>query len=55
MGPAVTFEAFEGGLPLHIFLKAEPDLPFEERLQILQAVVEAVHHCHGSDILHRNL
>ena len=55
LGPAVLFEAFEHGLPLNIFLKREPDLSFDDRLQILQAVVEAVNHCHRADFLHRNL
>jgi serine/threonine protein kinase len=55
LGPAVVFEAFEDGLPLHVFLKQEPDLAFDERLHLLQAVVEAVAHCHRADVLHRNL
>jgi serine/threonine protein kinase len=55
LGPAVLFEAFEGGLPLSIFLKQEPDLSFDDRLSILQAIVEAIHHCHRADLLHRNL
>ena len=55
LGPAVLFEAFEHGLPLNIFLKREPDLSFDDRLHILQAVVEAVDHCHRADFLHRNL
>ena len=55
LGPAVIFEAFDDALPLHIFLKQEPDLSFDERLHILQAIVEAVAHCHRAGILHRNL
>ena len=55
LGPAVIFEAFEDGLPLNVFLKQEPELPFDDRLHILQAIVEAVDHCHRSEFLHRNL
>ena len=55
LGPAVVFEAFDGAQPLHIFLRQEPDLSFDDRLAILQAVVETVAHCHRAGVLHRNL
>ncbi len=55
LGPAVIFEAFEGGRPLHGFLRQEQDLPFDDRLEILEQVVEAVHHCHRAGFFHRNL
>ena len=55
LGPAVIFESFDDALPLHVFLKQEPDLSFDERLHILQEVVEAVGHCHRAGVLHRNL
>ncbi|HEU4577730.1 MAG TPA: protein kinase [Polyangiaceae bacterium] len=55
LGPAVLFEAFEDSLPLHAFLRQEPNLTFDERLGILQQIVEAVAHCHRSGVLHRNL
>src|SRR5262249_50721111 len=55
LGPAVVFEAFDEALPLHVFLRQEPDLSFDERLHILQSVVEAVAHCHRAGALHRNL
>ncbi len=55
LGPAVIFKAFAGGLPLQLFLREEPELGFEDRLDILQAVVEAVDHCHRAEFLHRNL
>ena len=55
LGPAVLFEAFEEGQPLHMFLKQEPDLSFDDRLHILQSVVEAVDHCHRAEFLHRSL
>lgn len=55
LGPAVLFEAFEDSLPLHAFIRQEPNLTFDERLGILQQVVEAVAHCHRAGVLHRNL
>lgn len=55
LGPAVLFEAFEDALPLHAFIRQEPNLTFDERLGILQQIVEAVAHCHRSRVLHRNL
>lgn len=55
LGPAVVFEACENALPLHVFLRQYPDLTFDERLSILQQVVEALAHCHRAGVLHRNL
>jgi len=55
LGPAVVFEPFTDGLPLHMFLRLEPELSFDDRLQILAEVVEALGHCHRNEILHRNL
>lgn len=55
LGPAVVFEPFSDAAPLHIFLKQEPDLSFDDRLSILQSIVESVAHCHRTGVLHRNL
>ncbi|MFO7564502.1 MAG: protein kinase [Enhygromyxa sp.] len=55
LGPAVIFETFDGALPLHAFLRQNPELSFDERLNILQAIVESVAHCHRTGVLHRNL
>lgn len=55
LGPAVVFEAVEDALPLHIFLRQHPELSFDERLGILQQVVEALAHCHRHGVWHRNL
>lgn len=55
LGPAVIFETFDRALPLHVFLRQEPDLFFDERLHILQSIVESVAHCHRAGVLHRNL
>jgi serine/threonine protein kinase len=55
LGPAVLFEAFEGGVPLQVFLRGKPDLSFDDRLSLIQQVAEAVDHCHRAGFLHRNL
>ena len=55
LGPAVLFEAFEDSLPLHAFIRQEPNLTFDDRLGLLQQIVEAVAHCHRFGVLHRNL
>lgn len=55
LGPAVIFEPFEDALPLHAFLRQEPNLTFDDRLNLLQQIVEAVAHCHRAGVLHRNL
>ena len=55
LGPAVLFESFKDGLPLHVFMKVEAGLSFDDRLEILSQVVQAVDHCHRADVLHRNL
>jgi len=55
LGPAVLFESFEGGVPLHVFLREEPELSFDDRLSLIQQVAEAVDHCHRTGFLHRNL
>ena len=55
LGPALLFECFDGGRTLDDFLRDEPDLPFDDRLDILQQVTEAVEHVHRNEYLHRNL
>src|SRR5262249_58908683 len=52
--PAVLFEAFEDSLPLHAFIRQDPNLTFDERLGLLQQIVEAVAHSPTSRVLHRN-
>lgn len=54
-GPAILFEDFAGAVPLREFLKQHPDLPLDERVSILEYVVEAMDHCHREEIVHRNL
>lgn len=55
LGPAIVFEAFDQALPLHVFLRTEPGLPFDDRLQILRRVAEALAHVHRAGFVHRNL
>ena len=55
LGPAVLFEAFEHAVPLDAFVRQHTDLTFDERLGLLQRVVEAVAHCHRGGVIHRNL
>ncbi len=55
LGPAVLFEAFENAVALDAFVRHHTDLTFDERLGILQRIVEAVAHCHRSGVVHRNL
>jgi serine/threonine protein kinase len=55
LGPALLFEPFEDGLPLAVFLRRTPDLSFDDRLEIIEKVSEALHHCHGKEVRHRNL
>ena len=55
VGPSLVFEDFEGGLPLDAFLRQHPEVTFDERLNLIQQVVEAVGHCHRKNVLHRNL
>lgn len=55
LGPALLFESFDGGLPLDMFLRLQPELSFDDRMGILQRVAEALSFCHGRTTLHRNL
>lgn len=52
--PSLVFEHVDG-LPLDKFLRAEPRLPFTDRVQILLNVGDALAHCHRQEVLHRNL
>ena len=55
LGPALLFEPCEDALPLAVFLRRHADLSFDDRLEIIEQVAEALHHCHGKDVRHRNL
>ena len=51
----LVFEPFEGGLPLHQFLRANPDLSFEHRLDLLEQIADALDHCHRHEVTHRSV
>ena len=55
LGPALLFEAFEGGEPLDAFIRRQPELSFDDRLEILHQLADALHYCHRSHVFHRNL
>jgi serine/threonine protein kinase len=54
-GPCVLFEDFEGARPLDAFLRQNPGLPFDKRLQIIEQVADALGYCHRKKVLHRGL
>ncbi|MEP7123914.1 MAG: protein kinase [Byssovorax sp.] len=52
LGPTVFFDAFEGGIPLDAFLRQNPELGFEERVQIVEQIGRALAYCHKKDVRH---
>jgi serine/threonine protein kinase len=52
LGPTVLFDAFEGGIPVDAFLRAEPTLGFDERISIILAVGRALAYCHRKAVIH---
>ena len=54
-GPCVILEHIEGALPLDAFLRANPNLAFEDKLAIIQQIAEALEFCHRKQIVHRGL
>ncbi len=55
LGPALLFERFSDALPLDSFLRAHPNLSFDQRLEIIRLMADAVGFCHKKGVLHRNL
>lgn len=59
LGPSLVFEVLEGGVPLDAFVRAQREagqpLSFDDRLQLIQLIAEALQHCHRRNVLHRNL
>jgi serine/threonine protein kinase len=51
LGPTVLFDHFEGA-PLDAFLRHNPDLPFEQRAQLIEQIALALHHCHRKQVIH---
>ncbi|AUX42290.1 protein kinase [Sorangium cellulosum] len=54
-GPCLVFEHFEDARPLDAFLRQRPDVTFEQKLQILEQVSDALAYCHRKKVLHRGL
>jgi len=52
LGPTVLFDDFAGGIPLDAFLRHNPNLPFEDRLTIVEHVGRALAHCHRKSVTH---
>ncbi len=53
--PAVAFERFEGAQTLEAFVRRNPQLSFSDKVEIIQALAEALAYCHGKSIFHRGL
>ncbi len=52
LGPTVIFDAFEDGIPLDAYLRNHPELPFLDRIDIIQQVTRALAFCHRRCIVH---
>lgn len=51
LGPTVLFDAFDG-VPLDAFLRSHQDLSFDRRIEIIEQVGRALHHCHRKSVAH---
>lgn len=54
LGPTVLFDAFDG-VPLDAFLRSRPSLSFSQRIQLIEKVGRALHHCHQRSVIHGGL
>lgn len=54
-GPCIILEHVEDAQPLDIFLRANPNLSFDQRVSIIQQVAEALDFCHRKQVIHRGL
>ncbi len=54
LGPTVLFDAFDG-VPLDAFLRSHPDLSFGQRVELVDKVGRALHHCHRKSVVHGGL
>jgi serine/threonine protein kinase len=55
LGPTLVFEDFEDALRLDRFLARHPDLPFDDRVEIIRQVGHALHFCHRRNVAHGGL
>jgi len=51
LGPTVLFDAFDG-VPLDAFLRSHPDLSFSRRIEVIEKIGRALHHCHRKSVVH---
>ena len=54
-GPCILFEHLDDARTLDAFLRQNPKLPFEQRLQIVEQVADALSYCHRKKVLHRGI
>ncbi len=52
LGPTMIFDEFEGGVLLETFLRSEPDLDFDDRVQLVVQIGRALAHCHKNGVFH---
>lgn len=52
LGPTVLFDELEGAVTLPVFLRQHPELPFLQRVAIVEQVGRAVAHCHRKRVIH---
>src|SRR5690606_8388014 len=55
LGPTLVFEDFSEALRLDRFLARHPDLPFDDRVELLRQVGHALHFCHRRNVTHGGL
>ncbi len=53
--PCIVFEHLAGELPLDAFLRSNPDLSLDEKIDLVTRIGEALAYCHRKSILHRGL
>jgi serine/threonine protein kinase len=54
LGPTVLFDAFDG-VPLDAFLRSHPELSFDRRIELIEKIGRALHHCHRKSVVHGGL
>ncbi|MEZ4222315.1 MAG: BREX system serine/threonine kinase PglW [Polyangiaceae bacterium] len=52
LGPTVVFDEFPGGIQLDAFLRANPKLSFDDRIEIISQLSRALSFCHKKAITH---
>ncbi|HWA24381.1 MAG TPA: BREX system serine/threonine kinase PglW [Lacunisphaera sp.] len=54
LGPTVLFDEFDG-VRLDVFLRSAPEPSFSERIELIEKIGRALHHCHGKKVVHGGL